>query len=201
MIRIAITGGIGSGKSYVCDKLVTLGIPVYNADDEAKRLMISCEGIHKDLTELLGGEVYNADGSLNKSFLAKYLFASPEHVKQINGIVHPRVREDFMHWAEKQGKDGKEIVGFESAILFEANFEDAVDAVVMVYAPKELRLKRVMERDHATEEQVEARMSQQMSDEEKLGKSGYVIMNEDSSPLMEQLEQLVDNLIRLKKQV
>lgn len=201
MIKIAITGGIGSGKSYICNKLVTLGIPMYNADDEAKRLMISCEGIRKDLTELLGNEVYNPDGSLNKPFLANYLFASPDHIKQINGIVHPRVREDFMHWAEEQVGDGKEIVGLESAILFEAKFADTVDAVVMVYAPKELRLKRVMERDHANKEQVEARMSQQMSDEEKLGKSDYVIMNDDSSPLMEQLEQLIDKLIRIKKQV
>ncbi|MCE2615869.1 MAG: dephospho-CoA kinase [Phocaeicola sp.] len=201
MIKVAITGGIGSGKSYVCNKLITLGIPVYNADDEAKRLMISCERIHQDLTELIGMDVYNTDGSLNKPFLANYLFSSPEHVKQINEIVHPRVREDFMYWAKEQLEAGKVIVGLESAILFEAKFEDTVDVVVMVYAPKELRLKRAMERDHVTKEQVEARMSQQMSDEEKLGKSDYVIMNDESSPLMEQLEQLVDHLIRLKKQV
>jgi dephospho-CoA kinase len=98
MIKIAITGGIGSGKSYISHLLETMDVPVYNADNEAKRLMVSDEGIRRELIALLGKEVYDKEGALNKPLLASYLFSSPEHVRQINAIIHPRVREDFIRW-------------------------------------------------------------------------------------------------------
>ena len=126
MISIAITGGIGSGKSYVSAMLQAEGIPIYNTDDEAKRLMLSDEGIRRDLVALLGEEVYQ-EGVLNKPLLASYLFADPAHAARINGIVHPRVKEDFLRWVNRHAEE--EIVGMECAILFEAGFEDAVDGV------------------------------------------------------------------------
>ena len=184
MISIAITGGIGSGKSYVSNMLKERGIPIYNADDEAKRLMITDEGIRQDLIALLGESVY-VDGVLNKPMLASYLFADAGNASRINGIVHPRVRQDFERWLQLHAD--KEIVGMECAILFEAGFEDAVDAVVTVYAPEALRVERAMKRDDATEAQIRARIAAQMDEEEKCRLSDYIIYNDGSISLENQL--------------
>lgn len=191
MISIAITGGIGSGKSFISQILQGYGIPIYNTDDEAKRLMVSDEGIRHDLVALLGEEVY-VEGTLNKSLLASYLFADAENAARINGIVHPRVKTDFCRWLEQY--TDKEIVGMECAILFEAGFDDAVDAVVMVYAPEALRVERAMKRDHATESQIRARMAAQMNDEEKRKRADYVIYTDGSIPLDFQLSTLITQL-------
>ena len=195
MISIAITGGIGSGKSYVSAMLQAGGIPIYNTDDEAKRLMLSDEGIRRDLVALLGEEVYQ-DGVLNKPLLASYLFADSANAARINGIVHPRVKEDFFRWVNQYAE--KEIVGMECAILFEAAFEDAVDAIVMVYAPEDIRLERAMKRDSATEAQIRARMKAQISDEEKCQKSDYIIRNDGSLSLENQLSALIGQLKKRK---
>lgn len=191
MTSIAITGGIGSGKSYVSVLLQAAGIPVYNTDNEAKRLMLSDEGIRQDLIALLGEGVYT-DGTLNKPMLASYLFAGPENAARINAIVHPRVKADFRRWMEEQ--EGQEIVGLECAILFEAGFADTVDAVVTVYAPQALRVERAMKRDGATEAQIRARIAAQMDDEEKCRLSDYIIYNDGSISLENQLSALVAQL-------
>ena len=191
MTSIAITGGIGSGKSYVSVLLQAAGIPVYNTDNEAKRLMLSDEGIRQDLIALLGEGVYT-DGTLNKPMLASYLFAGPENAARINAIVHPRVKADFRRWMEEQ--EGQEIVGLECAILFEAGFADTVDAVVTVYAPEALRVERAMKRDGATEAQIRARIAAQMDDEEKCRLSDYIIYNDGSISLENQLSVLVAQL-------
>ena len=191
MISIAITGGIGSGKSYIARMLEEYDIPIYNTDDEAKRLMVSDEGIRNDLVALLGEEVY-VQGALNKSLLASYLFAHAENAARINGIVHPRVKTDFCRWMEQHADKG--IVGMECAILFEAGFEDAVDAVVMVYAPEALRIERAMKRDHATEAQIRARISAQMNDEEKCKRADYIIYTDGLISLDSQLSTLITQL-------
>ena len=191
MISIAITGGIGSGKSYISNILQEYGIPIYNTDDEAKRLMVSDEGIRRDLVALLGEEVY-VEGTLNKSLLASYLFADPENAARINGIVHPRVKMDFCRWLEQHVD--KEIVGMECAILYEAGFDDAVDSVVMVYAPENLRVERAVKRDHATEAQIRARIAVQLDDEEKRKRADYVIYTDGSIPLDSQLSTLIAQL-------
>lgn len=191
MTSIAITGGIGSGKSYVSVLLQAAGIPVYNTDNEAKRLMLSDEGIRQDLIALLGEGVYT-DGALNKPMLASFLFAGPENAARINAIVHPRVKADFRRWMEEQ--EGQEIVGLECAILFEAGFADTVDAVVTVYAPESLRVERAMKRDGATEAQIRARIAAQMDEEEKCRLSDYIIYNDGSISLENQLSALVAQL-------
>ena len=191
MISIAITGGIGSGKSYVSALIQKEGIPVYNADDEAKRLMLADEGIRQDLVALLGEDVYR-DGALNKPLLASYLFADTKNAARINGIVHPRVKADFRRWLERH--TDKEVAGLECAILFEAGFDDSVDAVVMIYAPEILRLERAMRRDQATETQIRSRMKAQMDDEEKCRRSDYIIYNDGSIPLEKQLKTLIAQL-------
>lgn len=191
MIKIAVTGGIGSGKSYISHLLENMHIPVYNADNEAKRLTASDAGIRGELIALLGEDVYK-DGLLNKPLLASYLFSNPAHVLQINSIIHPRVRKDFTVWVERQEKC--EIVGMESAILYEAGFQDTVDAVIMVYAPVELRIQRAMYRDGASEEQVRARIAAQMDDEEKRRRADFTVVNDGVQLLIPQLNRIVEQL-------
>lgn len=191
MIKIAVTGGIGSGKSYISHLLEDMHIPVYNADNEAKRLTVFDAGIRGELIALLGEEVYK-DGLLNKPLLASYLFSGPAHVLQINSIIHPRVRKDFTVWVERQEKC--EMVGMESAILYEAGFQDTVDAVIMVYAPVELRIQRAMYRDGASEEQVRARIAAQMDDEEKRRRADFTVVNDGVQLLIPQLNRIVEQL-------
>lgn len=187
MIRLGITGGIGSGKSYVAHLLEEKGFPLYDTDREAKRLTLTHPRIREALSTLLGQEVYQADGTLNKPMLASYLFSSPEHAERINGIIHPCVYEDFQAWAHRQEEAGAKVVMMESAILFESGFQKAVDYVVMVYAPLELRIKRAMQRDSASEVQIRVRISAQMDDEEKKRKADYVLYNEEKTPLETQI--------------
>ena len=196
MISIAITGGIGSGKSYVSNLLEERGIPIYNADNESKRLTVCDEEIRKGLVALVGEQVYFDDGTLNKSLLAAYLFASSEHATKVNAIIHPRVKADFRRWLEEH--TDCEIVGLESAILYESGFDDVVDAVVAVYAPESLRLERAMKRDGATEAQIRARMSAQMNEEEKRNKADYVVLNDGSACLQKQLDALIYQIKRGK---
>lgn len=187
-IKIGITGGIGSGKSVVSRLLETMGIPVYIADTESKRLTNTDPFIRKDLSALLGEEVYEG-AELNKPLLAAYLFGDAEHAAQINGIIHPRVKKDFRRWTEE--RSGLPWVGMESAILIESGFAAEVDVVVMVYAPLETRIERAMRRDSATRELVMKRIRSQMSDEEKRKQADFVIVNDNDTPLMPQVMELI----------
>lgn len=188
IIKIGITGGIGSGKSVVSKLLRAMSIPVYFSDDEAKRLTATDETIRKELTALLGDELYQGD-VLNKSLLADYLFASPESAAKVNAIIHPVVKQDFRRWCEENASSF--ILAMESAILIEAGFASEVDAVVMVYAPKELRIQRAMKRDGASRKQIEQRIQSQMDDEAKRAKADYTIINDDKTPLIPQVFRLL----------
>ena len=196
MISIAITGGIGSGKTYVSNMFQERGVPIYNADTEAKRLMVQDEVIRKELIALVGEEVYQGT-ELNKPLLASYLFSSAEHVQQINSIVHPRVKADFVEWLKARREYA--VAGIESAILFEAGFRDSVDSVIMVSAPEELRLARAMKRDGATEQQIRSRMSAQMNEDEKIKMADFVIHNDETKPLDEQISFILQILKTSKK--
>lgn len=196
MISIAITGGIGSGKTYVSNMFQERGVPIYNADTEAKRLMVQDEVIRKELIALVGEEVYQGT-ELNKPLLASYLFSSAEHVQQINSIVHPRVKADFVEWLKARREYA--VAGIESAILFEAGFRDSVDSVIMVSAPEELRLARAMKRDGATEQQIRNRMSAQMNEDEKIKMADFVICNDETQPLNEQISFILQILKTSKK--
>ncbi len=195
MIRLAITGGIGSGKSYVSAMLEKMGIPVYNADNESKRLTVSDVRIREGLMALLGEEVY-AGGELNKPLLASYLFACAENAAKVNAIIHPRVKDDFKRWADDRMR--QEVVALESAILYESGFDDTVDAVLVVYAPRELRLERAMKRDKATRAQIEARMNAQMDDEEKCRRADFVVVNDGSLSLEGQLAEVLKQIQKEK---
>ncbi len=187
--RLGITGGIGSGKSVVSHLLKIMGVPIYLTDNEAKRLTYEDTEIRRALIQLAGKETYLPDGSLNRSHLASYLFANEEHARNVNAIIHPRVKDDFIRWAKEHASH--KVIAMESAILIEAGFTDTVDQIVMVYAPLELRLQRAMLRDNASEEQIRNRILQQMSDEEKCKLAHSVIVNDGSTPLIPQVLALL----------
>ena len=191
MIRIGITGGIGSGKTYVCQLLKQRGIPVYHCDDEAKRLMTASSVIRKKICKLIGEEAY-INKELNKAIIAQYLFANDEHAAHINEIVHPVVRQDFLQWT-KQQKDCP-IVAQECALLFESGFQDTVDFIVEVFAPLPLRIQRATQRDNVTADKILARMAQQMDEEEKKQRADYCILNDGCNNLDIQIDQLLDLL-------
>lgn len=195
MIRLGITGGIGSGKSVVSQMLRAMDVPVYDSDEESKRLTITHKGIRAQLTELVGREVYADDGSLNRSVLASWLFSSEEHTLKVNSIIHPVVKEDFLSWVKKQENAGYKACGIESAILIEAGFLDVVEKVVVVTAPLETRIERTMQRDHAARKSVLNRMARQMNEEEKMEKADYVIRNEVNTPLIPQVCHIITSLL------
>jgi dephospho-CoA kinase len=190
-IKLGITGGIGSGKTVVSRLLEMMGVPVYLSDAESKRLTATDPHIRRELIALLGEEVY-PNGELNKPLLAGYLFSDPEHARKINGIIHPRVATDFRQWAEKH-KDAP-LIAMESAILIEAGFADEVDRIVMVYAPMDIRIERILKRDASTKEAIAARIRNQMSDEEKRAKAHYTILNDGTQAVIPQVEDLLNTI-------
>lgn len=186
-MTLGITGGIGSGKSYVAKLLHReFGIPVYDCDTEAKRLTATDEDIRMKLIELVGSEVFE-DGKLNRKCLADYLFADPEHASKVNSIIHPAVLKDFRRWAEEQEAG---TVALESAILFESGFNAFVDKILFVDAPEDVRLHRAMLRDTATEAQIKARMKMQQPELHRL-QADFIIDNStaDDTRLLAQLAE------------
>ena len=160
-IRLGITGGIGSGKSYVAQMLqARWDVPVYDCDSEAKRLTAESDDIRTALTQLVGDHLWQ-QGQMQKPVLAAYLFASPEHAAQVNAIIHPAVRRDFLRWTDAHSRSS--VVAIESAILCESGFHTLVDSILLVDAPLEVRLQRAMLRDGACRQQVMARMARQDS--------------------------------------
>ncbi|HEY6162997.1 MAG TPA: dephospho-CoA kinase [Bacteroidia bacterium] len=180
---IGITGGIGSGKSTVCRIFKTLGIPVFNADDEAKKLYSEAE-VRKKVTALLGEEVYR-DGALDRAVVAKKVFSDKTLLAQLNNIIHPAVQEKFVQWC-KENASAPYVIK-EAAILFEAGSDKDTDAVITVTAPKELKIQRAMKRDGISAGEVEKRMKNQWSDEEKIKRSRFVIKNDEMELLIPQV--------------
>ena len=192
MIKLGITGGIGSGKSYISSLLrEQLNVPVYDCDSEAKRLMGKDKSIQQRLTELVGTHVYK-EGKLQKSALADYLFSDQHHAQEVNAIVHPAVKDDFRKWAEQQKTS---VVAIESAILYESGLDTTVDKVIFVDAPKELRIQRVMQRDGSSRQQVEARIKIQRAEEQRQ-KADFIIENEGAqqNSLLEALQRILKNI-------
>lgn len=186
MYKIGITGGIGSGKSTVCALFREHGVAVYDSDAEAKRLMAESADLRRRLIEAFGEECYNAEG-LDRKYLASKVFGDNEALQRLNAIVHPAVREDFRAWAERQR--GSYVV-LESAILFEAGFENEVDATLAVMAPLEERVRRTMERDGVEREQVMERIKHQMSDDDLHARANRTLVNLRREYLESDVEQL-----------
>ena len=186
MYKVGITGGIGAGKSTVCDLLRERGVAVYDSDSRAKQLMSEDVMLRAELIEAFGDAVYGASG-LDRAYLAKSVFGNDEALRKLNAIVHPAVMRDFAEWAEVQEGD---YVVLESAILFEAGLADRVDSVIAVMAPESLRLERAMARDGASRDEILRRIRSQMSDDERMERAKYAVVNIDREELAEDVEQL-----------
>lgn len=191
MIKLGITGGIGSGKSTVSEIFSICGIPVYIADIESKKLVVSSPVIQQKLTQLFGEELYTG-GTLNKALLASHIFNDKNKLEAVNAIIHPEVGNDFNNWIKKHIE--YPIVAHEAAILFESGFDKMMDKVVMVYTPLEIRIQRTMLRDNISREKVLERIQNQMPDEEKAKLSDYVIVNDNTISLIGQVTSIIKQL-------
>lgn len=183
MIKLGITGGIGSGKSTVTNIFKILQVPVYIADIESKRLTESSPIIRSKLIELFGDKIYDGD-KLNKQLLASHIFNDKEKLDAVNSIIHPEVNKDFCKWVETN--KNSPIVVLETAILFESGMDKYTDKVITVYTPFEDRISRTMQRDNLSREKVIERINNQLPDEEKMERSDFVIHNDGSRSLIEQ---------------
>ncbi|MCF6367163.1 MAG: dephospho-CoA kinase [Bacteroidales bacterium] len=180
---IGLTGGIGSGKSIVCKVFEKLGIPVYNSDIEAKKLMNSTPEIKNKLISKFGKEVY-LQNKLNRKFLANIIFNDEKKLKFINSLVHPIVKNHFNKWVSLQNSS---YVINENAILFESNMYKNVDIIITVTAPEKIRIKRVKQRDNTNFEEVKARIKNQISDKARIKKSNFIIRNDDKELILPQI--------------
>ncbi len=194
MIKVGVTGGIGSGKSTFCRLLAQKGVPLYVADDEAKRLMHCDMALRNALIAAFGSDCYTSQG-LNRQGLAAKVFGNPEALQRLNELVHPAVMADFLRWAEEQEAKGAVYVLFESAILFSAGLADSVDRTVAILAPETLRLERACCRDGAEPEAVRRRMAAQMQDDELAERADYVLVNILETDLAEEADRL-DKIFR-----
>lgn len=191
MIRIGVTGGIGSGKSVVCDIFRIYDIPVFDADIEAKRLNDTSQTIRRQLIHHFGPDIYEND-RLNRRRFAELIFSNDQNINIANSIIHPVVADCFLEWCNSYKECP--VVVIDAALLIEAGFNQFVDKVITVYTPEETRIERVMKRDRVSREQVEARMFNQMPEEEKVKHSDYVIYNDSSHSLIEQVSKILDEL-------
>ena len=172
---IGLTGGIGSGKSTIAKEFATLGISVFNSDEQAKVLIATDAQVKKRIIAAFGEEAYQ-NGEYNRAYIAQIVFNNSEKLAILNGIVHPALAEYFKQWAKEQTSP---YVLKEAAILFESGSYKDCDYIITVTAPEEVRIARVMARDHCTEAQVRARMAQQWSDAQRIALSNAVIENID----------------------
>lgn len=190
MIRVGITGGIGSGKSTVCRLFEQWGARCYDSDSRAKWLMQNDEELRKELIALFGKEVYRADGELDRARLAAEVFGNSERLAALNGAVHPAVGRDWERWCREREAEGAAYTILESAILFDCGFDRKVDRTVTVSAPEELRIERAATRDNAPKEVIERRIAAQMSDSEREARAHHTIQNIDIDSLHRQVEEL-----------
>jgi len=188
MLRIGITGGIGSGKSVVARVFASLGVPVYDSDSRAKHVMAHDLVLRAQLQEAFGAEAYDAAGLLNRPYLARVAFNDAAQLARLNALVHPRVGEDFATWSAAQAAAGQPYILKEAALLYESGAYKGLDAIITVFAPAEVRAARVLRRDsHRSAADVQAIMGKQLSEDEKLARAEYVVYNDDSQLVLPQV--------------
>lgn len=191
VIKLAITGSIGSGKSVVSRMMNVLGVPVYDCDSNAKRLMTDDKFVVSELKRMFGEECYENDGTLNRQYIASRIFTDKENIKRVNALVHPIVKRDFELWATRQNTD---VVAVETAILYESGIVESVNKVLVVWAEKETAIKRTMERSGMNRAQVESRMNNQMGVDDLLLMSDYSLYNDGGEPLLPRVMGIVEEL-------
>jgi len=192
MIKVGLTGGIGSGKSFVAKLFEALNIPVYSADKEAKRLMWRDGKLKHDIKNLLGVEAYHSNGRLNRQFIASKVFENKTLLTKLNALVHPAVREDLNYWFSQQVSP---YAIQEAALIFETGKSEFFDKIITVVADKELRISRTMKRDKCTRQSVLSRMKNQMPQDQKAERSDYIIDNNGSKSLIQQVYAIHRQLV------
>lgn len=175
--RVGVTGGIGSGKSTVCRIIESLGYPVYYADAEAKRLLNDDPELIKHIKAIFGEDSYK-NGQYNREWVAKQVFSNPDKLAALNAAAHPAVERDAQEWNDRMHQKGNYITVKEAALMIESGSYRHMDLLILVTAPEPLRIQRVMQRDHLTEEAVRKRIAAQMPEEEKSKFAHYVIVND-----------------------
>lgn len=193
-LQIGITGGIGSGKTTVCKIFETLEIPVYYADERAKWLMANDPELKQAIKDTFGTDTYDADGNLDRQHLASIVFNDPDKLQQLNALVHPAVARDSEAWNEQQS--GEPYTLREAALIYEAGIDQQLDYVIVVTAPVETRIQRVVQRDQTTREAVESRMNKQMPEKEKVKRADFVIYNDGERALIPQVLAIHRELLR-----
>ena len=191
MIKLGITGGMGSGKSVVASFLKAMGIPVYITDDEAKRITSTSPVVKEKLTNYFGDKIFDGD-ILNKTLLASLIFENEDNLRKANSIIHPEVLNDFLSWSDKQDAP---IVAMESAILFESGFDVFVDKIICVTAPIDVCIERAMERSELSRAEALKRISNQMPEQQKIKLSDYIICNDGVEPVIPQVEAVLENIL------
>lgn len=187
MVKVGITGGIGSGKTTVCRVFETLGVPVFNADDVAKSIMIRDSTLIMGIKERFGDAVYFPNGDLNRKYLSGIVFQDAQALQALNELVHPAAIQAFKDWSALQNSP---YCLHEAAILFESGAYKTCDYSILVSSPEEIRIKRVMKRDGITEAAVRAIMDKQMPEEEKEKLANFVIINDDAHAVIPQALKL-----------
>lgn len=189
--RVGITGGIGAGKSTVSKIIESMGFPVFNSDDEAKKVINSHPEVKAELIALFGNSIYS-NQELDRPKLAKLIFNDPSLRDKVNQIVHPRVRAEFASFVSRSFSP---LIFNEAAILFETGAYKQFDETVLIISPIELRIERLVARDNSTREEIEARMKAQWSDDQKQELADYVIINDEVKPLINQIEKVISDLL------
>jgi len=192
MIKVGITGGIGSGKSTVCKVFRILGVPVFEADIVAKQLMNNDPALRKQLIHLFGSSVYQPDQTIDRKYLAGIVFSNPSLLSKLNEVVHPVVRKSFDEWCLNQHSV---YVLHEAAILFESGFYKMMDKTITVATDETERIDRVVKRDHITVEMVRQRIKNQWNDEQRIKLADFVIGNNDNELIIPQIIE-IDKKIR-----
>ncbi|GAB3691167.1 dephospho-CoA kinase [Spirosoma flavus] len=196
-LQIGVTGGIGSGKSVVCQVFQALGIPVYEADTRAKWLTEHDPILKADISRVLGSNAYDTLGRYNRGWVASQVFADPELLKALNGVIHPRVFADTDLWVSQQV--GKPYVIKEAAIMKAAGDNNNLDKVIVVHAPLDLRIERISKRDpHRSREEILHIIERQVSDDERLRIADYVVQNDEQQLLLPQIVRLHEEFLRLQ---
>jgi dephospho-CoA kinase len=188
MKKVGITGGIGSGKTTVCKIFETLHIPIYYADDRAKWLMVNDLALAKGIKSIFGENAYLPDNTLNRKYISDIVFQNQAKLTALNELVHPAVFEDGEKWFASQKNAPYALK--EAALLVESNSYKQLDALIVVTAPLQTRIERVMLRDNAKKEDVEARIAKQMPEEDKLKYADFVIVNDGEKALMSQVMEI-----------
>lgn len=197
MLKIGITGGIGTGKTFVCTIFKQFDIPIYNADKAAKELVESDKKLKEKIIDAFGSESYMRTGAYNIEFIRKIIFHDENKKKTINQIIHPAVLNDSQQWFKKMQLQNFPYAIKEAALLFESKSNVDLDKIIVVHAPIELRIQRLMLRDHITESEVLLKINSQQPQDEKVKLADYIIANDDVHPVIPQVYKLHHLLIQL----